>query len=196
MRTNFLTLSVLVIFFLSACNTSEGNRFKIVGGDIQLYDSEQYYENEELVPFTWNKEEWLTYEDFVLVGIKFTCEFYYDNENEEPEFSGYDGPEDDIAGLSIYWTNDSTGSKKEFPPEYLMAVKGQQEFYSLEDFVEKYNSDGTFFNKVNFKDEFLFDLTLYKLPPSCEECLIEDENVVIEMDITFSDRTEHLNGKR
>ncbi len=196
MRTKLLTFLFLALFFFSACNTSVGNRFKIVGGEVHLYDSNQYHENEELVPFSWNKGETPTYEDFVLVGINFRCEFYYDNTDKNEEFPGCDGPEDRIESLSIYWTNDSTDTKKEFGPEYLMSIKDQEEFFSLEDFVEKYNSDPTFFQKVNFKEEFLFDLTLYKLPPRCENCLIEDENVVIEMDVKFSDRTVHLEGER
>lgn len=173
------------------------NRYRIAGGEIQLYNDLTDEENiEDLKPFTFSNDHFLTYKDFVIIGVNFKPEYYSDGDNNDPDFSGVDGIDAEITELKTYWTNGVSEEVSGISNRYVESYPREREWHDLYEFIEQINTNELTSDEL-FNKEHLFIITLYKLSPRFENADLSNSNVVINMDVKFSDDDMvYLKGKR
>lgn len=193
---NVVVLNILLVLY--SCNTSNGNKLEIASAEISLYNYELVDGKVETRgPFTFPENGHTTYEDFVLVGVKFHVGYYYDGTNDQPIHRGWDGPDDKIENVTSYWIDEVSGERTSFSNYYLTTPEESAHLYSdFEDFIKKYNSDKNLFHEIDLSEELFFFLSIYKLNPRCEGCSLSNKSTVIKMDFEFDNRSFTSTGKR
>lgn len=92
---------------LGCSNEPEGNRFRITGGQVNLYNQDFSDNTLTLSKFQVDSSQKLGDMDICLCdavfGVTLELEYYFDGKNDEPKVNGIDGMEDSLIGISYAW---------------------------------------------------------------------------------------------